>query len=331
MSEQNSNKKNFIFGLVAGIVVVSVIGIVVMFATGNKNKTITIDEAKAKTIEYINSNLIQGGQKATIKEAAEDGELYKMVITLPDGQEINSYVTKDGKKLFPQVMDMGENKKNKAADQPAISAVETKKDKSEVELFVMSHCPYGTQMEKGILPALDVLGDKVDFKLKFVDYAMHGKKELDEELIQYCVQKNEPEKLHGYLKCFLEDETKSDACLAKININQSQLQSCIASTDKEFDVSKLYADKSTWSGGRFPQFNVNKTDNTKYGVKGSPTLVVNGSKVQSGRDSNSLLSTICSGFNNPPAECDKKLSTTPPAPGFGFSGSGSNAGGGCGN
>jgi hypothetical protein len=303
----------------------------------NSAKAITLDEAKTKTMEFINTNLMQAGQKATIKEAVEEDGLYKMVVAMPDGQELDSFVTKDGKKFFPQAMDMEEDIAKSNADnatkqntsQPT-ATVATKNDKPEVELFVMSHCPYGTQMEKGILPVLDVLGDKVDFKLKFVDYAMHGKKELDEQLIQYCVQKNEPEKLHDYLECFLEDETKSDACLAKYKVNQSKLQSCIASTDKEFKVSELYADKSTWSGGRFPQFNVDKVDGEKYGVKGSPTLVVNGAKIQSGRDSAGLLKTICSGFNNPPAECDKKLSSTPPAPGFGFDGSGSNAGG-CGS
>ena len=329
MSEQNSNKKNFIFGLVIGAVIIGVVSLVVMFSTGNKNNTISIDEAKAKTIEYINSNLMQGEQKATVKEVTEDNGLYKMIVALPDGQEIDSYVTKDGKKLFPQVMDMGENE---VEDQPTTSATaKTKKDKPEIELFVMSHCPYGTQVEKGILPALDALGDTVDFKLKFVDYAMHGKKEIDQQLTQYCIQKNEPQKLHDYLDCFLEDETKTDSCLTKVKVNQTQLQSCVAVTDEEFKVSELYADKSTWSGGKYPQFNVYKADNDKYGVQGSPTLVINGSKIESGRDSNSLLKTICSAFNNPPDECDKKLSSTPPAPGFGFSGSGSNAGGGCGN
>lgn len=340
MSKQNFNKKNFIFGLVAGVVIIGAVGLAIMFVGGYKNKTITIDAAKAKTIEYINANLMQGGQKATIKEASEDGELYKMVVVLPNGQEINSYVTKDGTKFFPQVMDMGDsmakNNQDKNASKP-VATVKTKKDKPEVELFVMSYCPYGTQIEKGILPVLDTLGNKVNFKLKFVDYAMHGKKEIDQNLIQYCIQKNEPEKLLSYLRCFLEDE-KSDECLTKTQVNQSQLQSCTSSTDKEFKVSELYADKSTWSGGRYPQFNIYKDDNNKYGVQGSPTLVINGSKIQSGRDSSNLLKTICSGFNNPPAECNKKLSSTPPAPGFGFKtdnsnskGGSSNSGGSCGN
>ncbi|MBU3941884.1 MAG: hypothetical protein KKF74_03150, partial [Nanoarchaeota archaeon] len=47
-----------------------------------------------------------------------------------------------------------------------------KKDKPEVELFVMSHCPYGTQIEKGMLPVARLLGDKIDFNIRFCSYAM---------------------------------------------------------------------------------------------------------------------------------------------------------------
>ena len=36
-----------------------------------------------------------------------------------------------------------------------------KKEKPEVELFVMSHCPFGTQIEKGMLPVARLLGDKI--------------------------------------------------------------------------------------------------------------------------------------------------------------------------
>jgi len=59
-----------------------------------------------------------------------------------------------------------------------------------VELFVMSHCPYGLQVEKAILPAVKLLGDRIKFNVRFCNYAMHGKAEIDEELLQYCIQKN---------------------------------------------------------------------------------------------------------------------------------------------
>ena len=192
----------------------------------------------------------------------------------------------------------------------------------------MSHCPYGTQIEKGMLPVLETLDDKIDFELKFCTYAMHGEKELQEQLRQYCIQKEEPDKLVSFLSCFLEAD-ESDKCVAEVGINSSKLASCVAATDKEYKVIESFNDESTWLNGRFPIFDVYKEDNEKYGIAGSPGMVVNVKVVQSGRDSKSLLEIICSGFNEQPEECTTELSSTPPAPGFGFDGEGNDANNSC--
>jgi len=193
----------------------------------------------------------------------------------------------------------------------------------EVEVFVMSHCPYGTQIEKGILPVIELLGDKVDFELKFCDYAMHGEKELDEQLIQHCIQKEQEDKLLPYLKCFLE-AGDGTTCLTELEIDQPQLDACVAATDAEFKVTENFGDQATYKG-RFPTFNVNKEGVDKYGVAGSPTLIINGVKASSGRDSASLLNAICYGFEEKPEECSQTLSSASPSPGFGFSAAASSA------
>jgi hypothetical protein len=36
----------------------------------------------------------------------------------------------------------------------------------------------------------ETLQDKIDFEIKFNTYAMHGEKELAEQLNQYCIKKN---------------------------------------------------------------------------------------------------------------------------------------------
>jgi hypothetical protein len=181
----------------------------------------------------------------------------------------------------------------------------------------MSYCPYGTQIEKGILPVVSALGDAIDFKLKFVDYAMHDKKELDENLRQYCIQKNEPEKLNKYMECFLKvGQGTESACLKEASVSVAETESCMNSSDQEFGVSQNYADKNTWKG-QFPSFDVDKADNEKYGVQGSPTLVINETVSQSGRDAASLLKTICSAFSEAPEACNQELSSATPSPGFG--------------
>jgi hypothetical protein len=285
-----------------------------------KNMGISVDEAKAKAEKFVAENLVQPGTSVSVKGVTKENGLYKLDLKV-DQQEIVAYMTKDGKGFFPQMMDMAEFEKQKKDQQAATEAkanVEVpKNEKPSVEAFIMSYCPYGTQIEKGLLPVLKALGNKIDFKLKFVDYAMHEKKELDENLVQYCVQKNEPAKLITYLECFLKKEDSSKPCLSQSGINQTKLDTCVSETDKQFGVTEKYNDKSTWSNGSFPPFDVDKTDNEKYGVQGSPTFVVNGVQVEAQRDPASLLATICKGFSNQPQECAAELSSTAPAPGFG--------------
>ncbi|MBU0897942.1 hypothetical protein KJ806_02330, partial [Patescibacteria group bacterium] len=118
------------------------------------------------------------------------------------------------------------------------------------------------------------------------------------------------------LKCFL-NSSDSGACLKSAKLDEAKINSCVKSADQQYQVTKKFNDKKSWSNDSFPPFDIYKDDNTKYGVQGSPSLVVNGAQAQSGRDSASLLTTICSAFNKIPSECNKKLSATAPAPGFG--------------
>ncbi|MFC1671008.1 hypothetical protein ACFL20_11510 [Spirochaetota bacterium] len=189
-----------------------------------------------------------------------------------------------------------------------------KKDKPDVDVFVMSHCPYGTQIEKGILPVWKLLDKKVNLNVRFCDYIMHGKKEIDEQLVQYCIQKKSKKKYMSYLECFLK-EGKSDNCLSKTGISKSMVKSCVKATDRKFSVSKDFKNKATYKG-RFPKFKVDGELVKKYGISGSPALVINNVKAQSGRSPKQLLDAICQGFKVKPKECSQKLSAKAPRPGF---------------
>jgi hypothetical protein len=211
----------------------------------------------------------------------------------------------------------GDEQQAQTEDQGTATPVVTKSDKPVVELFVMSHCPYGTQIEKGLIPVMTLLGDKIDANIRFVYYSMHGEKEVNEELNQYCIQKEQKAKYLAYLTCFLGEGNGAD-CLTQINVDQKKMNSCVSATDKKFNVLKKFADKNTWLSGKYPLFDVEKDLNEKYGVGGSPTLIINGTEAQVGRDSASLLNAVCAGFNNPPEECATQLSSESPSSGFGF-------------
>jgi len=203
--------------------------------------------------------------------------------------------------------------------QPSAPADVVKSDKPVVELFIMSHCPYGTQAEKGILPVVNLLGDKIDFELKFVYYAMHGQKELDEQLKQVCIQEEQNAKFNDYLACFLEDGN-TERCLTKVGINTAKMEACVTKTDVQFQVNELFGDQSTWLSGKYPLFNVHKTENEAYGVGGSPTLVINGEQASSARSPAAYLATVCAAFNEAPKECtdSEGVSAETYSPGFGY-------------
>lgn len=308
-----------------GLIVLAVVVVAALFLFGpwgQAGTKLSSEEASTKSESFINDFLMPSGSKATISEVSEEYGLYKMMIDIGSESPVESYVTKDGRLFFPQAIDMDEmlGEQSPTAGAPgantAIDLNIPKTDKPVVELFVMSYCPYGTQIEKGMLPVIETLGDKMDFRLKFVDYIMHDKEEIDENLIQYCIQEEQPEQLLSYLQCFLADGDTA-GCLSGKNINKSKIESCVAATDKKFSVTDNYNKKLDYRG-QFPGFNVDKEDNAKYGVGGSPTLVINGLEVSSGRDSATLLATICSAFNEAPAECATQLNAQSPTPGFGF-------------
>jgi protein-disulfide isomerase len=290
-----------------------------LFNTKGGNKALSADEAKAKAEDFINKNLVQGTTASITAVEDYSDSLYKLKVKVGD-TDIDSYITKDGKQFFPQAMDTeaavasGDGE----AQTPVAPADLVKSDKPEVELFVMSHCPYGTQAEKGIVPVMETLKDKANIKIKFVNYIMHQKIEMDDNLVQYCIDKEDNGKYTAFLKCFLKDGN-SGACMTSTGVNTKKVQSCISATDKQFKITEAFNDKSKWSNGSFPPFAVHEAENVKYGVQGSPTLVINGKQVDSERSPAAFLTTICAAFNNPPAECGAKLDTATPGPGFGES------------
>lgn len=278
------------------------------------------DQAAKKAIDFINENLVQKGTKAELVSVEEISGVYK-VLTKYQGNEIPVYITKDGKYLFvSSPLDTSQKlrtEETQPQQQPQQQTPEIpKSDKPEVKLFVMTYCPFGLQMEKALLPVIDLLKDKANFKVHFVYYIMHGKKELDESLRQYCIQKEQNNKYFDYLTCFVQ-EGDFDKCASKVGIDVQKMENCINEVDEQYKVYENYNDTSTWYNGRFPKWDVELELNQKYGVRGSPTLVINDKVVSVSRTPEILKQTICNAFNNPPEECNQKLSENTPSPGFG--------------
>ena len=308
---------------ISTFVLIIILIAVVAFSGFNPLSLTTGNAVAQNAVNFINTNMLQG-QTATIEDVSSTSGVYKTSINI-QGQPAEVYVTKDGKLMFLQAVPLipietptnTNTNTNTNIDVP-------KSDSPEVELFVMSHCPYGTQAEKGILPAVKKLGDKIDFKIKFVYYAMHPTSgEVEEQLNQHCIQKEQNDKYLDYLECFLT-EGDGEGCLDETGIDRSALTTCTEATDEEFEVTANLEDTSSWLSGKFPLFNIHKEDNEKYGVRGSPTLVINGQTVSTSRDTVSLFGAICGAFNEAPEECNTEFETGTPSPGFGWGTTASN-------
>jgi len=195
-----------------------------------------------------------------------------------------------------------------------------KSDKPTVELYVYSYCPYGLQMEKAIIPVVELFGDKIDFKIRQIG-AMHGDYEKVEAQRQLCVEKNYPDKFLDYLLAFAEDtscSTGADTCLTakltslytELGINANTINSCMTS-----DGVTMY--------------NAEVSNANSEGVSGSPTLIINGVDVSVNRNPEAIKGEICNAFNDVPSECSTTLSTASASAGFGSSTSSSSSSASC--
>ena len=312
--------------------------------------TTVLNLDQAKNLASTVLSKIAQGQSITIQDfSVYNAGLYKVKLQVKDSSGtimknsaaigddanyFNSYMTTDGKQFFVSGIDIDgllsatATPSTVGTSTPPTATVVPKTAKPTVQLFVMSYCPYGLQIEKGIIPVVKALGSTINFKLEYVSYSMHGNQEMLENLRDVCLAQTVPTKYLDYISCFASSDGTAGAvkkCFKAMKISKAEddkFNTCTKQTDDKFTISK---NMKTGTSGSFPAFNVNKADNDKYGVQGSPTLVINGVQFDAGRDSASLLTAICNAFTTKPAACNKTMSSVSPDPGFGSS-SGNSAG-----
>lgn len=180
-----------------------------------------------------------------------------------------------------------------------------------LQTFVMTHCPYGTQMEKGIIPVYKLLKDKANFEIRFVSYTMHGDKEDTETKRQLCIRE-ETGKFWEYLECFLQDETYASKCMQESGLDENSINDCMTNRASGY-------------------WDEDKALNTQYSVQGSPTTILDGEEKQIyPRSPEDVKKAVCGSFSSQPAECSQALDASNPSPGFGFSTSSSSSSASCG-
>jgi len=288
---------SFIFGALSTILLLaSLFG-------GFTGNAISGDGAANKLVGFYESLGVEGLKIESVKEVSG---LYQVNLEY-EGEIVSVYMTKDGKNLIPEsALSPLEQTSSNNEEETEVP----KSDKPKVELYVFTYCPYGLQMEKAIVPVVNLLKDKIDFSIRQIG-AMHGEYEKIEAERQLCVEKEYPDKFLNYVLAFAENteigNCQGDAtCLVpKLNtlylslgIDAEKINSCMNS-----DGEKLYNAEVS---------NANSND-----VSGSPTLIINGAKTQSNRSPEAIKGLICNAFNNVPSECSQTLSTEQASAGFG--------------
>ena len=192
---------------------------------------------------------------------------------------------------------MGQNACNQGADTTEKAAT-VAADAVKLEMYVMSQCPYGVQVENTVKPALDLLGDKVDFQLDFIVTetapgqfnSLHGQPEVDGDIIQLCAKKLSPAKYMNFIMC--QNKNAKDItnnwkpCATETGIDEAKLAAC-----KDGDEGKNLLSESAKRA-------------TAANAKGSPTIVLAGKPYQGGRRSEDFTRAICNEFKaEKPAAC----------------------------
>lgn len=303
MYEKTENKIIIIIGLII------VIGVAFLSwrTNGNfKTETLSPEEAGTRTLNYINDNFLPEGNKATLKgEVEEEKGLYRIKLEI-DGQEQETYVTKDGEIIFPTAIKAtstnAEDDSN--SDSPQGEAEEIPKaEKPRVDLYVMSFCPFGNQAEDTMEEAYNLLKDKIDFNVHYIVNenngeisSLHGQKEVDQNMREVCVEKN-----YGMDKWWdfttyvnencgeIGDCWEDSAQAANLSVNT--IQNCVDEEGKELMIE-------------------NAKISSENNVSGSPTMLINGvetNSVYNYGQPNSYKEAICSAFENENDQCATEL------------------------
>lgn len=316
--------------VIAGLLVAGALVYINQGKVGEKASEGTSPQQVAeKAINYINQNVLQQGTTASLVNVTEENGVYKFRLKIGEN-EYDSYVTKDGKLLFTEGINIEEKKPETSAEQPKTCEDIKKSDKPLLEAFVVSNCPYGLQMQRVLYEAVkNIPSLEENIKVEYIGAiegnkitSMHGDNEAQENLRQICIREEQADKYWSYIGCYIQKggtEGGTDSCLVSVNVDKTKLNACMTDTTKGLKYAK--ADFGS---------------QTKYGVSGSPSLFLNGEKVSEfdfgGRTAEAVKTLLCCGFKTEPGTCSQKLTEDSAATGFSetYSQSSGSSGGSCG-
>jgi hypothetical protein len=286
-------------------VILAILLIAVLTIGGTKGSSISSDTAGEKVVEWASEQV----PNVELKSVTEEGGLYAVTFSYAnpetsEAEEATLQITKDGSSLILQAIPLTGQVTAPTQTQPQKPIEIPKTDKPNVELYIWSYCPYGVMAQGPLAEVVSLFGEKINAKA-ILYHDGHGAHETQENKIQECIQKIDGEKYWDYATGFVKDIypkcgasrdiecdlTESTTLMKTLNINSAQVLSCVET-----------------EGTQLMNADITKAQN--QGITGSPTLIINGVKVQVDRTSEAFKTAICSAFNEAPAECSETLDST---------------------
>ncbi|MFH1506129.1 MAG: hypothetical protein ABIE94_04055 [archaeon] len=162
-------------------------------------------------------------------------------------------------------------------------------DAVPVEFYVMSQCPYGTQVVDAVAPVLEQLGPNVDFHLDFIARAqgdgftsLHGQPEVDGNIAQLCAIEHEPAKYMEMIVCMNKNMQSIpgnwESCAEENDLDVSSIKTCYEGEEGE----QLLTDSIAKATARQ--------------ATGSPTIYIGGTKYSGSRTEAAFTTAICNAF-----------------------------------
>lgn len=154
-----------------------------------------------------------------------------------------------------------------------------------VKLFIMSDCPYGRKAIEALKPIKDLFGTQLDYEIHYIASenpdgsirSLHGQYEVDENVIQLCVEKESPAVHFDYLYCRSTNGVKGvywKDCAEETGVNINAVEACF--NNEGLDLLKEDIKEAN-----------------DIGVTGSPTWLINNRYQTGGFNSESIKQFIC--------------------------------------
>ena len=251
-----------------------------------KVKNVSIDELKNRVSDFVNYNLLKPGVKAELLEASEEDQFYKFYFSIEkDGSKVadlNLYTTKDGEYVILNLIEIPENIEKVRTDDVVKNPSGTVRSGSQTgfddenepyigdenaDIVIVGYSSYSCPFSKRFtVETLPKIMENFSVKYVFKDFPVHGEPSIKAHEAAYCAA--EQGKYWEYHDILFERQSEWRGDLSKLidyaellQLDTDEFKACLDSGKYREEVLK------------------DREEGSKLGVKGTPTLFINGKKI----------------------------------------------------